>query len=276
MSLIGYERVQPVGEASSIDIWQRTHVLVSSGKGDTADHAILLCNLFLGFAIDAYVTLGMDKNNMAHAWVTTIDHLDKVSFWESLTGMEYKQSHGFSGHNQQQNNHHFRSVGCCFNGDSFFANIQASDSAERVDFNFQDTKKWKAISKDAIYSMKRFLVCLSVLYLTTHDLLNPICLNRLENQSKFILQPNAILNKIPSQEQEIEMGLKQYIEHYREDHDLGCLWDEDLCHLLGQSLWAFEFQKLTSTSNVGVFNEDFQIGIKRSIPEGHTFKVNIC
>ena len=158
-------------------------------------------------------------------------------FWESLTGIPLKQT----------DQHHFRTVDCCINSERLYANIQVSNAADRVEFNFEDQSKWKHMSHESILSMKK------------------------SAKTRFSFQP-CILKDISNQEIEMEMGLKQYIFNYRQDHDLCCIWDDDLGHLLGQSLWSLEVQKLAG-SHVSVFNEDFQHSVKRAIPEGHTFKV---
>nr|KAJ3421189.1 Centrosomal protein of 76 kDa [Polyrhizophydium stewartii] len=74
----------------------------------------------------------------------------------------------------------------------------------------------------------------------------------------------------------MELGLRQYIAHFREDHDLATVWDDDLGHLLGQSLWTCEHQRLMGSASVAAFMDDFQTSVKRQIPEGHTFKGFPC
>jgi len=50
---------------------------------------VLLCNLLLGFGLNAFVCVGTNSEG-AHTWVMTVDsNMDstaKVIFWESLTG----------------------------------------------------------------------------------------------------------------------------------------------------------------------------------------------
>jgi centrosomal protein CEP76 len=72
-------------------------------------------------------------------------------------------------------------------------------------------------------------------------------------------------------ELEVEQVLKQLVEFYRKDNHLICYWDDSLSSLLGQSLWSMEYGKISGQSNV-LFSDDFQMGVKRSIPDGHTFK----
>ncbi|KAK6092414.1 hypothetical protein BDEG_27220 [Batrachochytrium dendrobatidis JEL423] len=244
VSLIGLNQLPSIGNAGGkMEIWQQLHTVLTAGHGDVHDHALLLCNLFLGFSLDAYVVLGTDRNNLAYVWVATISSVGNVSFWESLTGAEFKQA----------DNHHFRTVGCCFNAESFYANIQASDAADRIDFTFLDQSKWKEMSKDALASMKQISTVASLVQIGPYSLNDP-----------------------HTQEVEMELTLQQYISHYREDHGLTTMWDDDLAHLLGQSLWTCENQKLIGQTNVGSFSDDFHTGIKRSIPEGHTFKGFPC
>lgn len=63
---------------------------LSRGCGDSEDHAVLLCNLLLGFGLEAYVCVGTNSEG-AHAWVLTRTLVEasgkkKIHFWESLTG----------------------------------------------------------------------------------------------------------------------------------------------------------------------------------------------
>lgn len=62
---------------------------LSRGCGDSEDHAVLLCNLLLGYSLEAYICLGTNSEG-AHAWVLTKSMIEsskkKVQFWESLTG----------------------------------------------------------------------------------------------------------------------------------------------------------------------------------------------
>jgi centrosomal protein CEP76 len=111
---------------------------LSAGKGDIHDLALLLCSLFLGLSLDAYVTLGMDKDNCLGVWVTT---LDPLTFWDPVSGLNYTQS---------STKLPFRNVGCCFSDTSFYANVQVADGAGECSFEFGDERAWKSISADAI------------------------------------------------------------------------------------------------------------------------------
>ena len=109
------------------------------GCGDSEDHAVLLCNLLLGFGMDAYVVVGTNSEG-SHAWVLTRQQSGaskpKVYFWESLTGLkldsEDPRVHRF-----------YRTIGCIFNNQTFMGNIQADDRVVNTNWDFEDEYMWK-------------------------------------------------------------------------------------------------------------------------------------
>ncbi|KAJ3323591.1 Centrosomal protein of 76 kDa [Boothiomyces sp. JEL0866] len=230
VSLIDYQIERNIGEFKDLEIWNHIHTTLVTRKGDVQEHCLLLCSLLLGFYLDAYITLGTDKNNSAHMWVTTVDIHGNVTFWESLTGMRYNQKDA----------HHFKSVGCSFNHTSFYANIQVRDASEQISFNFKNTSQWKLLGQTLpppIFNIK----------------LLPTKLN------------------IEELEEEIYFEIRQAVEYFRQDHHLTSVFDEKLEILQGQCVWNLENAKL-SNLNTTIFGDDFQMGIKQYIPEGHTFK----
>ncbi len=94
--------------------------------------------------MDAYVTLGTNKNNESHIWVTTVDPRGEATFWESLTGQ-------VSGPNKK---HNYRTVGSLFNHESFYANAQPSDGIDTCRFKLQDPACWKELSREGISSIR--------------------------------------------------------------------------------------------------------------------------
>ncbi|KAJ3275147.1 Centrosomal protein of 76 kDa [Terramyces sp. JEL0728] len=220
----------PSHAARDLEIWPNLHTCFVSKKGDLQEHCLLLCSLLLGFYLDAYLTMGTDKNNTSHLWVTTIDIHGNVTFWESLTGMRYGQ----------KDVHHFRSVGCCFNNKSYFANIQIKDASDQISFNFKNSSQWKLLNQSNQNTCQKISILPAKL-------------------DKEVL------------EEEIHSEICQAIEYFRQDHHLTCLFDEKLELLLGECVWNLENSKL-SNLNTTIFGDDFQTGIKQYIPEGHTFK----
>lgn len=151
VSLIPFERREnPGGE--KIDIWQSTHTFLALGKGDVEDHAVLLCNLLLGFGLDAYVAVGYSING-PHVWVLTRCKLDNkkysTTYWESLTGqrIEVNDSKIFK---------FYKRIHCVLNDVKFFANIQIDDTVFNTIYNFDDDFLWKSIPNDKISSLPKY------------------------------------------------------------------------------------------------------------------------
>mmetsp|Transcript_4441 Transcript_4441/g.7572 ORF Transcript_4441/g.7572 Transcript_4441/m.7572 type:complete len:102 (-) Transcript_4441:611-916(-) len=97
---------------------------LARGCGDSEDHAVLLCNLLIGFGLDAYVCVGTNGEG-SHAWVVERQsqpakngskQMPKIIFWESLTGQKMEvddpRVHRF-----------YRNIGCVFNNKVFLGNI---------------------------------------------------------------------------------------------------------------------------------------------------------
>ena len=127
---------------------------------DCEDHAVLLCSLLLGFGLDAYVCVGTKAKGAAHTWVMVINTDGLVTFWESLTGHRcdkliynficeccsdlvnqtsltffcvlFRYMHQTIDPNQPPSVPHvkpqypYKTVGCVFNHECFFANCQVS------------------------------------------------------------------------------------------------------------------------------------------------------
>jgi len=59
-------------------------------KGDFEDHALLMCNLFLGLELDAYVCVGRlaesSEGEKRHVWVMTREPNGDVGLWETSMG----------------------------------------------------------------------------------------------------------------------------------------------------------------------------------------------
>lgn len=98
-----------------MEVWHQVQSFLSRGCGDSEDHAVLLCNLLLGFGLEAYVCLGTNSEG-SHSWVMTVKNQNKVQFWESLTGSKLDQD-------DPRVHRFYRTVDCVFNHRGFFANV---------------------------------------------------------------------------------------------------------------------------------------------------------
>ena len=91
VSLIGYSRSAPsFGISEKQEQWMHLHTFLVRNSGDSENHSILLCNLLLGFGLDAYVCVGTKGKGVPHTWVVTISYdYEEIIFWESQTGNRY-------------------------------------------------------------------------------------------------------------------------------------------------------------------------------------------
>lgn len=130
VSLIPFEQVESNIQAEIP--WADIGSFLNRRKGNAIEHAILLCSLLIGFKIDAYVCLG-NSSDGPHAWVLTRT-LKKVKvgeqgnekealyirIWESLTGKIFPIK-------DPQVGMLYRRIGCIFNHEKLFANLQRDD-----------------------------------------------------------------------------------------------------------------------------------------------------
>ena len=61
---------------SKSDVWLSLHSVLASRAGDIEAHAVLLCSIFLGLELDAYVVLGHTATDEPHMWVMTFGDSD--------------------------------------------------------------------------------------------------------------------------------------------------------------------------------------------------------
>lgn len=200
----------------------------------------MLCNLLLGFGLEAYVCIGTNSEG-AHAWVLTKSMVDsskkKVQFWESLTGQKLDQD-------DPRVHRFYRTVDCIFNHKCFFANIQADNRVINTNWNFEDEFMWKGMSPTYV------------------NMLPP-------SLGTGYIMPTTMLN-IPSEEKLIENILKEKLGSVRmNDEHLSTSWDNHLGYLLSTALVNYEYERV---GGVTFANEEFQASIKNYVPESHTFK----
>ncbi|XP_069778555.1 centrosomal protein of 76 kDa isoform X2 [Narcine bancroftii] len=252
VNVLGYEKAATVGGGSKQEQWSTLLSFLCRGKGDCEDHATLLCNLLLGFGLDAYVCVGTKARRVPHTWVMTCGTNGDVVFWESLTGHRYVHRPVNPDDpplvEQPKRPYPYYSVGCLFNHQSFYANCQPSDTVELCYFDLSDESKWKPMSTEAIKS-----VCTPGSS-TSLPPFPPLC--------PPVIDAAAASN-------EIELVLRGLISEHRKDLSLTTVWDDHLSYLLSPALAAYEIERATGVS---AGNEEFQDAIKRVVPDGHTFK----
>ncbi|XP_071785511.1 centrosomal protein of 76 kDa-like [Asterias amurensis] len=252
VSVMGYEQASAVGGGQPREQWSSMHAFLCKNKGDCEDHAVLLCSLLLGYGLDAYVCVGTKAKGAAHTWVVTVGVDGLVTFWESLTGHRY--IHQPINPNdppiveQPRPQYPYRTIGCVFNHQRFFANSQPSDNVEVCRFDFHDESLWKSMSVDAIQS-----ICAA------------------GSQASWPSQPPLVPSPFDAAllSNEIELALRSLVSDHRKDLGLTCVWDPELSYLLTPALAAYELER---SAGMTAGNEEFQQAIRRAVPDGHTFK----
>ncbi len=233
VSCIAHEQHNPALSGSNKEIWWTNHAFLCKQSGSMENHAVLLCSLFLGFHLDTYVCIGTD-NKGPRVWVLSRNSEGKVSFWDSINGTKYAQ---------HSDNHNFQTIGCLFNHESFYANIQKSDSVKSCVFDLSNESLWKSMSRTKLALVKRFPRI-------------PLC------------PPVGHTYKT---EEDTERQLKKLIESARRDLGLGTVWDDEMGYILTPSLQSYELSSISNIASNSVMAE-FQECVKNMVPDGHTFK----
>jgi centrosomal protein CEP76 len=61
-----------------VEIWHSMQSFLARGCGDCEDHAVILCNLLIGFGLDVYLCVGTNGEG-SHAWVMQKVHQPSVN-----------------------------------------------------------------------------------------------------------------------------------------------------------------------------------------------------
>eukprot|EP00802_Teleaulax_amphioxeia_P006340 Tamp_06344.p1 GENE.Tamp_06344~~Tamp_06344.p1 ORF type:complete len:666 (-),score=132.13 Tamp_06344:739-2655(-) len=245
VALIEYQRLQTLGGTGGrSEVWSDLHSVLASRKGDVEEHALLLCSLLLGFRFEAYCAIGTTISGDAHMWVVTLQRPaaddfsePQVTFWESLTGSRYRHDVGPDAPSALK----YGRLGCLFNHESFYANVQPDDAVQAAHFDLNNWAHWKAMDDAAIASVRHLeLPPLQYFALATH-----------------------------SMEEALEASLGSLIAAHRSDKGLSTHWDPQLSYLLSPALLAYESENV---SGVSAGSADFQQSIRNAVPPGYSFK----
>lgn len=114
------------------DIWSTSEEFLRMLAGDEEEHAVLLCNYFLHIGKRAYVVLGRGIPEGSTAYVLTLD--GSPLLWNAHTGHKY---------DVQDTNCPLKSIGCVFNHENIWANIQVSEEPYRLMFDLTKTNSWQ-------------------------------------------------------------------------------------------------------------------------------------
>lgn len=184
--------------------------------------------------LDAYVAVGTDTQG-GHLWVVTRPSATRTVFWESLSGQ--RTVHDLNAVDDSARAAHYRTVGCLFNHESFYANVQPDDSVGLCNFDLDNRALWKRMEPALIRA------------------LTPMP------------SPPLVASTLPpphAAEEGLERALRALIAQHREPLGLHTFWDERLSAYLTPALAAYEVERV---SGAAYGNDEFQQAIKRHVPE---------
>ncbi|KAK9817335.1 hypothetical protein WJX74_001322 [Apatococcus lobatus] len=224
---------------SADDRWRYLHTVLAVGSASKAEKALLLCNLLLGFGLDAWVCFGTDKLG-EHYWVLTRSSHQAATFWEPSSGVRYCPKAAADSPGCP-----FLTLGSVFNHERLCVNCQTSAAVADVNFRFEDQKQWRCFAPQPSHA--------------------PI-----SNTTAFELQMTSIDSA--AAEGQLEAELKLAFEAKREAllPGMGMRWDAPLSFLLMPLLVAYEQEALTGAAAHG--KDEAMGAVKRCIPPGWTFR----
>uniref|UniRef100_A0A8V0Y5W6 Coiled-coil and C2 domain containing 2A n=1 Tax=Gallus gallus TaxID=9031 RepID=A0A8V0Y5W6_CHICK len=122
-----------VSFAGICDLWCTSDQFLDLLAGDEEEHAVLLCNYFLGMGKKAWLIIGNAIPEGQTAYVLTLEQSQYV-IWNPSTGCFYRQYDTFCP---------LQSVYCLISCDNIWFNIQQWDSPVRISFDISKPKLWK-------------------------------------------------------------------------------------------------------------------------------------
>lgn len=177
VSLIPLERLESLG-GKRVERWHSFHTFLSRGAGDVEDHCALLCSLFLGFGLDAYVAVGTAVEE-SHCWVITRvgksgSPIKTTTFWETITGQRMESD-------DPRVAKFYKTISCVFTEGKYYANIQADDRVPNTLYDFENELHWKSMNPDA---MKNITIWNFPVQLTPPTLNLNDCAEKIERELK--------------------------------------------------------------------------------------------
>ncbi|XP_019381477.1 PREDICTED: coiled-coil and C2 domain-containing protein 2A isoform X1 [Gavialis gangeticus] len=122
-----------VSFAGICDLWSTSDQFLDLLAGDEEEHAVLLCNYFLGIGKKAWLIIGNAIPEGPTTYVLTWEQNQYV-IWNPSTGRFYGQFDTFCP---------LQNVGCLISSDNIWFNIQQYDSPVRINFDISKPKLWK-------------------------------------------------------------------------------------------------------------------------------------
>ncbi|KAM4672768.1 coiled-coil and C2 domain-containing protein 2A isoform 2-T2 [Amazona ochrocephala] len=122
-----------VSFAGICDLWSTSDQFLYLLAGDEEEHAVLLCNYFLGMGKKAWLIIGNAVPEGPTAYVLTMERSQYV-IWNPSTGCFYGQYDTFCP---------LQNAYCLISCDNIWFNVQEHDSPARISFDVSKPKHWK-------------------------------------------------------------------------------------------------------------------------------------
>mmetsp|Transcript_8309 Transcript_8309/g.26813 ORF Transcript_8309/g.26813 Transcript_8309/m.26813 type:complete len:289 (+) Transcript_8309:1-867(+) len=223
----------PVG---GTDVWQSMGATLARRAGEAEELAVLLCSLLLGFGLEAYVAVGKDEAG-PRVWVMSAAEQGSFTFWDPASGARYHHAPCSPAASP------YLSIGCAFNHESFYANLQEDDALSSSSLALGEPLLWRAI--------------------------DPALLRRLTPLPAPRLTAPASQDGRVGREVALEAQLRRRLEAHRASLGLATSWDTALESTLGPALHSYE---LEAQCGATLGAPEFKLAVKRCTPTGHTFR----
>lgn len=114
------------------DIWSTCDQFLKMNVGDEEEHAVLLCNFFLGIGKKAWLIIGTGIPEGPTAYVLS-EESGQYMIWNPGTGQYYNVHDNFCP---------LISVGCVINDENIFANVQQYEKPAQMNFDLNNSSHW--------------------------------------------------------------------------------------------------------------------------------------
>jgi len=190
-------------------VWQSMGATLARRAGEAEELAVLLCSLLLGFGLEAYVAVGKDEAG-PRVWVMSAAEQGSFTFWDPASGARYHHAPCSPAASP------YLSIGCAFNHESFYANLQEDDALSSSSLALGEPLLWRAI--------------------------DPALLRRLTPLPAPRLTAPASQDGRVGREVALEAQLRRRLEAHRASLGLATSWDTALESTLGPALHSYELE----------------------------------
>jgi coiled-coil and C2 domain-containing protein 2A len=234
------------------DVWCTSSEFLTLSAGDWEEHALLLCNYFKDYELrmqaqgwHTYVLLGHGIPEGSTAYVLRLheidDIIDEILLWNPVTGRSYDLQ-------RNPKNCPLVSVGCVFDENDVWANVQEAHAPARINYYFANRKFW--------------------IPLFTLDFdRNTVLAHTMQQEIQYM---NIQSDYYQDRARRIERIIERRFEKWRR---LPTRWNYGACQTLRQQLMYLEFAKQGKTVDT---NDKYLTRLRQAYVNMHGFSVNMA